>query len=242
MTALISVLSIIGTTTGAGMLVPQMLRLRRHPSTEGVSAKWIGVGLAMNSWWLAYSVASELWGLLPVSVVSIGLYLDIARSFVRLSPASPRRAIAVGSVMIGWIPAAFLSVAGWPAAGLAIGLCYGIQFVPAAVTVWRADRLDGVSPATWILAVIEAGAWFAYGVLTGDPALLIGGGGGGLMAIAILYGLLEKRNGRSWEKGAGTRRNVGHRPGYDTSLGGDGRRSGRRESRPQQSWRTAARR
>lgn len=191
MTGLIFILSIVGTTTGVGMLVPQVVRLRRQASTEGVSAQWVGVGLAMNTWWLVYSIAIGLWGLLPISIISIVLYGDIARSLKRLSPVSSLAAIVAGGLMIGWIPAVALSVGGWSGAGLAIGLCYGIQFAPAAVTAWRVDQLDGLSPITWVLALIEAAAWFAYGFVTADDALLVGGGGGSVMAAIILIRFLE---------------------------------------------------
>lgn len=35
---------------GAGMIVPQVVRLRRQRSTDGLSGSWVGVGIAINSW------------------------------------------------------------------------------------------------------------------------------------------------------------------------------------------------
>lgn len=186
MAIVLTALSVVGTATGAGMLVPQAVRLRRRSTLDGVSAKWIGVGLTMNSWWLVYAVTTRLWGLAPLAVLSILLYTDIARSALRIGGARLTNDFVKGGALLGWLPAAFLVAHGWPGAGLAIGLCYGLQFVPAAAEAWRSESLNGLSPTTWILALIEAVAWFIYGLLTGDVALLVGGAGGSVMAAAIL--------------------------------------------------------
>lgn len=186
MTTSLAMLSIVGTTTGAGMLLPQVFRLRRRGTLDGVSAKWVGVGLAMNSWWLAYALATGLRDLIPLAAISILLYADLARSIVRLSGRGSTIKMAKGGLLLAWVPAVFMPAAGWAGAGLAIGLCYGIQFMPAAFEAWRADRLDGLSPATWVLALIEAVAWFTYGFLAEDTALVVGGGGGSVMAAIIL--------------------------------------------------------
>ena len=95
--------------------------------------------------------------------------------------------------MLGLVPVAFLLVRGWAAAGLAIGLSYGIQFLPAVLTAFSSEQVKGIAPTTWVLALVEAVVWFAYGTSTGDPALLVGGGGGTIMASLILVRLASAK-------------------------------------------------
>jgi hypothetical protein len=40
------------------------------------------------------------------------------------------------------------------------------------VTAIRGSRLEGLAPATWYLALADAGLWGAYGLAVGDPALI----------------------------------------------------------------------
>ena len=51
---------VVANVMGAGMIVPQVARLNRLKTTEGISAAWIGVGLAMNLWpgWVGFCCRS----------------------------------------------------------------------------------------------------------------------------------------------------------------------------------------
>ena len=167
----LSSMLVVANIMGAGMIVPQVVRLRRYRNTRGISASWIGVGLAMNLWWVAYGLASGLWGIIPVSAVAFLLYL------------------ATGMVGVGIVPLPALILDGWATAGVVVGLCYAVQFAPAALTALRSDRLDGVSPTTWAMAGTEAAVWLVYGVNQGDAALVVGGGGGLTASLVILIRL-----------------------------------------------------
>lgn len=188
---MLTVLLVIANVAGAGMIVPQVVRLRRHSVVEGLSGAWIGVGLTMNLWWVAYAVNEGLWGIVPVSISGLALYAIIASQLNRIVGAEALYPLAVGGLTIGVVPVPFLLIGGWPAAGLAIGLCYGVQFAPAALTALRSERLDGMSPTTWMLAWIEAAIWLSYGAATNDAALLVGGAGGTLMASVILARMVQ---------------------------------------------------
>jgi uncharacterized protein with PQ loop repeat len=83
-------------------------------------------------------------------------------------------------------PLPALLVGGWEAAGLAIGLSYGIQLAPAVFAAFRTRELDGVSPGTWVISLVEAVLWLAYGAMISDIALLAGGTAGVVMATAML--------------------------------------------------------
>jgi hypothetical protein len=97
--------------------------------------------------------------------------------------------VVTGSIVLGMVPLPFLVVGGWRAAGLAIGLCYGMQLVPAVVAACRSGELGGLAPSTWIMAWIEAVIWLVYGAFVLDPALLAGGASGAVMS-AIIIGRL----------------------------------------------------
>lgn len=180
------VLLAVANVMGAGMIVPQMMRLRRRRVVDGVSGVWVGVGIAMNMWWVAYAIEGTLWGILPVSAAGVFLYSVMAREYVEIVGGRSLPALAVGSLGLGMIPLPFLVLSGWGLAGLAIGFSYGVQFAPAAISAVRARQTAGISPTTWIMAWIEAAIWFTYGFAIDDLALLVGGGGGTLMASIVL--------------------------------------------------------
>ncbi len=199
----IAVLVAFANVLGAGMIVPQVLKIQRSRDFDGVSGIWVGVGIGMNLWWVAYALQAQLWGLVPVSVAAIVLYSMIGVQFSELVGAEGRRSLALGAFGLGSIPLPFLLFSGWSAAGLAIGLCYGLQFAPAVLTALRSDKLGGISSVTWSMALGEAVIWFIYGISEGDRALMVGGGGGALMALVILVRLyshtpLQTAKHNSW--------------------------------------------
>jgi uncharacterized protein with PQ loop repeat len=180
---------------GVGMVVPQVLRIHRVRSVEGVSIAWIGVGIAMNGWWSAYAVASGLWGLLPVSIGAGALYFIMTAQVIRLLGWSALRPLAIGAFFFGMVPLPFFLAGGMAAAGVAAGFSYGGQFMPAVVASLRSTALAGLSPTTWTMAWIEATIWVIYGTSVDDLALIIGGTGGALASTVILIrlGSLRRR-------------------------------------------------
>jgi uncharacterized protein with PQ loop repeat len=182
----LSILVAVATVMGAGMIVPQVVRLHRTGLVDGLSGAWVGLSLAMNGWWIAYASAEELWGLLPVSVAAFALYAVIAVQYARVVGWDGARRLVTGLVPAAVLPGVALLTGGWTTTGLAIGLAYAVQFSPALVAALRAADLGGISPATWTMAWVEAVIWCAYGAVMGDLALMIGGGGGTVMASVIL--------------------------------------------------------
>jgi uncharacterized protein with PQ loop repeat len=83
--------------------------------------------------------------------------------------------LAVGALGLGMIPLPFLLVGGWQLAGVAIGLSYGIQLLPAVLAACRSSALAGISAATWLIACAESAIWLVYGTAIDDAALLLAG-------------------------------------------------------------------
>lgn len=182
----VTIMIVIANVMGAGMAYPQASKLIRTGNTRGVSGVWAGVSLTMNIWWLAYGLANDLWGLVPVSAVAAVLYAAIIAAYLRSVGRQGVAGVALGALVLGMVPAPFLAVGGWTVAGLAIGLCYGMQLVPAVVAACRTRELHGVAPSTWIMAWVEAAIWTVYGLFVADVALLAGGVSGAVMASVIL--------------------------------------------------------
>lgn len=183
------VLLIVANVLGVGMIVPQVLRLRSQRSAAGISSAWIGVGLAMNLWWIAYGVSQGLSGMVPVSVGGALLYAVIAAQLHQLVGLSAVRMVVRSGLAIAAVPMAFLLLSGWTAAGLTIGLIYGVQFGPATLAALRSKDLRGVSGSTWVMALGEAVIWVIYGWSQVDVALVVGGAGGTMMSAITLVRL-----------------------------------------------------
>jgi uncharacterized protein with PQ loop repeat len=174
------------TVLGSGMAFPQARKIFRTGRVEGVSAAWAGVSAALNAWWLVYGISEGVWAVVPVSALSLALYLIIAVLIVRRAGPSSLTAIVRGGVALGMVPAPFLLVGGWQLAGTVVGLCYGLQLLPAVVEAYRNSDLVGVAAGTWVIALVEAGLWLAYGSVVADPALIAGGASGVAMSALIL--------------------------------------------------------
>ena len=188
-TALITISVVLANVLGAGMAYPQAARLVRTGRTDGVSGVWAGVSTSMNLWWLAYGVTAGLWGLVPVSVVAAALYVVIVGALVRAHGRAVLGPVALGALGLGLVPLPFLLLGGWALAGIAVGLCYGLQLVPAVVAACRTRDLSGVAAATWLMAWTESAIWLAYGWSRVDAALVAGGIAGTSMATIIIVRL-----------------------------------------------------
>jgi uncharacterized protein with PQ loop repeat len=189
MPLLLNLLVVVATVLGSWMAFPQARRIARTRRVDGVSATWIGVSLAINAWWLAYGLVAGVWALVPVSIISLALYGVMAWFFVLSVGRSAIPGLALGMFGLGMVPLPFLLIGGWELAGVAVGLSYGVQLLPAVVASLRTSALSGVSSTTWIIASVEAALWLVYGLGVGDIALTLAGFVGVVMASVILVRL-----------------------------------------------------
>ncbi len=189
MNMLLNLIVIVATVIGSAMAFPQARRIARTRQVDGVSATWIGVSVAINGWWLAYGLAADIWALVPVSVISLVLYSTMAWFYVSSVGRRALAPMAVGVFVLGMVPLPFLVAGGWQLAGIAVGLSYGVQLLPAVVASLRTRLLSGVSSTTWIIAATEAALWLVYGLAVADLALILAGAVGVAMAGVILVRL-----------------------------------------------------
>jgi uncharacterized protein with PQ loop repeat len=186
---LLNFLVVAATVLGSWMAFPQARHIARTRRVDGVSAAWIGVSLAINAWWLTYGLVAGVWALVPVSIVSLLLYGVMAWFFVLSVGRAAVPGLALGLFGLGMVPLPFLLIGGWELAGVAVGLSYGVQLLPAVVASLRTSALSGVSSTTWIIASVEAALWLVYGLGVGDAALTLAGLVGVVMASVILVRL-----------------------------------------------------
>ena len=184
---LVGFLVLAASVLGVGMLLPQCVRLSRHQNLDGVSAGWIGSGGAVNAAWLAYAMLQGLPALLPVSVGALALYCWMLIQ-LRESPTRTTRALRIATACVAGFAAVTL-LWGVAALGVALGFAYTAQFAPAAWESSRQQNLEGASPATWVMAFIEAAIWMLYGLTIAETSLIIGGFGASAAALIILSNL-----------------------------------------------------
>ena len=180
-----NVVGIVATAVTFVHVVPQIVRLLRTGRVEGVSAAWAAVALVLNFGWMAYVIAEEFWITIPsivIAIVSFGsaLYL-MYRSGADVRPGALMSAtVAVASVGIQL-------VAGWTVLGTVLALSNGLYLGPPVVTAWRSHTPAGVSPLTWVLAVLEGLLWGFYGVLVAaGPIIVFGATEASLSALVLL--------------------------------------------------------
>ena len=192
----LSALLIAATALGIAMVVPQIVHIHRTRSTDGVSIMWIGVGVALNSWWTVYAIGAGVWGLTPVSVSGMALYVTMLVQFSQLHGLRSLGGFLGGAITFALLPLPALLLGGIEAAGIVVGLCYAVQFLPAVIESLRAETLHGLSLSTWAMALGEALIWAIYGASVADNALIIGGTGASVASLMIVGQICRVRKPR----------------------------------------------
>jgi hypothetical protein len=155
--------------------------------SHGVSAQSALNAVASDVGWLAYGLAAAL---PPVWVcAALAVPLDTWTTCL-LRRRVQFRTLAFG---VAWVVA---MIVGWLAGGaLGLGTVLGasvvVNHVPAVWAALRGDRLDGIAPATWLIALADAGLWGGYGVLVRDPALIAYGTILVVASVVILFRLWQ---------------------------------------------------
>lgn len=160
-------------------LLPQPMRLARTGVPDGVSPmSALNIALTEVAW-LVYGLVE---GLLPVWAVSLPA-LPLALWAVVLLRRSTTRRDLLGAA--AWLSVIVVS---WALGllGVALALSIVVNHGPQLWTALRSDRLDGLAPATWWLAIVDAATWAAYGVAVSNAELLLYGAVLSAIAMVIL--------------------------------------------------------
>lgn len=196
MTVWVTAVVVVASVLGAGMAIPQALKLVRSRRVEGVSTAWAAMSAMVNVWWAIYGFGGGDWAIIPVSVVSVMAYLAVMMALVRHGDAAVGGVVVrmmASAVAIGVIPLPALWLGGWPAVGVVLGVLYGVQLMPAVVAVYRSLDVSGVSATTWVIGWVEALLWGIYGLAVLDAGLMTMAVVGVAMASAVLARLFVGR-------------------------------------------------
>jgi uncharacterized protein with PQ loop repeat len=162
------VLGWMGSALFLARLVPQPVRLWRQGVSHGVSVQAAVNTMVSDVGWLGYGLVA---GLPPVWVcATLAIPLDIWTTVLLRHKMALRTAV----FGVGWVA---VLAAGWVLGGaVGLGSVLGasvlVNQAPQVWTALRGDRLGGIAPATWMIAIADAGLWGGYGLLVGDPALI----------------------------------------------------------------------
>ena len=158
----------VGTVLG----IPQVVRLVRTRSVEGVSLAAWQVILGLNVGWLVHGfLIRQLNMIVPNGlgmIVTLMILRLVARERRRPLPRTLLPGMAIGAVMVAvdlvFGSATFGAFAVIPAIFANIG---------QSIELVRAPRVWGVSPAFLVGAVLNQALWLAWGLLVADPGTVI---------------------------------------------------------------------
>ena len=156
------------TALSVAFVWPQVARVYRQHTVEGIAPKGTLHGGVASTLWMLYGLAL---GDPAISVANAAVVL--AMSLIAIAADPPRRAAArvavataVGVAVVGGVGLAVSpSLVGWLA--IVVG---ATSVLPQTVHVLRAPSLHGVSVPTYALLCVTTLSWASYGVGIGDPA------------------------------------------------------------------------
>jgi uncharacterized protein with PQ loop repeat len=159
-----TLLAVLASAVFLARLLPQPLRTLRTGQVAGVSVlAAMNAGIADLAW-LAYGLSS---GIVTIWLVSIPAILASSWTFLLLRRTVTRRDLTAAGT---W--AAVVGGAAW--AGLLTFALAGTVVVACGPALWSAYRARhpvGIASGTWLIALLDAGTWGAYGLDIGSRAL-----------------------------------------------------------------------
>ena len=188
-------LGYLGAALGVAMVVPQIVRIVRHPSLPGVSPlSWALTGLSCLLW-LTYGLRTGALPQIPGNVllvcgaVAVVLLVKTPTSRGRRTTTTSRGrrtamlvvaaallelvACVISPQSVGYLAFAIGTVSTWPQLYDSFGN-------------WRAHLNSGVSLSTWGLRIASQVCWISYAVGTSDMPVGIGGCVALLTAVAMV--------------------------------------------------------
>lgn len=163
----------LGSVLGVVMVVPQIVRILRHPQLPGVSTlSWSLTALACSTW-LIYGLRTGSTPQIPGNV----LLVSGAVAVVLLAPARHSRLARVATISAAGVAAIVLAwlIPGHDVGylGFSIGLFSTWPQLYDSVGNWRARISSGVSVSTWVLRIGSQLCWLAYAIGASDLPVFI---------------------------------------------------------------------
>jgi len=167
----VAVLGPICTALSVSLVWPQVIRVYRLNTVEGLAPNGTLHGLSACTLWTMYGVARGV-GPLIVSNGAIGVaMLMIAAAQIRHRRLGIGKllAVATGILVLGTAALAVsTSLAGWTA--IVVGVT---SILPQTVHAAKAADLSAVSLPMYGLLLLNAALWSVYGLLIGDHLIIV---------------------------------------------------------------------
>jgi uncharacterized protein with PQ loop repeat len=176
----------LGAALGVAMVVPQIIRILRHPSLPGVSPiSWTLTAFGCLLW-LTYGIRSGALPQVPGNLLLICGAIGVAL-LVKSPTSRARRAVllAVGAGLLESI-ALVIPPQGVGYLAFAVGTVSTWPQLYDSVGNWRAHLNSGVSLSTWGLRLASQVCWLTYAVGTSDVPVGVGAVVAGLTGVAMI--------------------------------------------------------
>jgi uncharacterized protein with PQ loop repeat len=164
-------LGYLGAALGVVMVVPQIVRIVRHPALAGVSPlSWSLTSMACLNW-LIYGVRTDAAPQIPGNVLLVSGAVVVVL-LIHHSVSRARRAMLLAATNAVLVTIAFIIPAdtvGYFAFG--IGLFAGLPQLADSIANWRGHINSGVSVSAWSLRIGSQSCWLAYAIGTSDLAV-----------------------------------------------------------------------
>ena len=151
--------------------VPQIVRLVRTRSVQGVSGPTTWLGLTINAGWVTFGIAR---GLVPVAVLSLAYVVGYSAIAYLLLRGGNRSGLVTATVSAAAIVATAVAF-GWTVLGTALALTVAVQFIPQVALAWRGADLTALSAGTYVVCGLDGIVWGGYGILHAEAPLVLYG-------------------------------------------------------------------
>lgn len=166
-------LAYLGSAIGVAMVIPQILRIVRHPHMGGVSPWTWAITAASCTTWIAYGVRTGSMPQIPGNI----LLVSGAVAIVLLVPAAWSRTVRAVGLALATAAMVALSLLLSPEAAGFFALAIGLTGMWPQVfeTVWlrRGMGPSAISLTSQLLKVVSQLCWLAFAVLTLDVPVLV---------------------------------------------------------------------
>jgi uncharacterized protein with PQ loop repeat len=150
---------------------PQVVRVYRQGTVEGIAPKGTLHGASASGFWMIYGLARGDAAIALANAAVVLAMVLIAVQQIRHHAMPARLLVLTGlGVLAASVVALAISpaVLGWLA--IAVG---ATSVLPQTVHVLRTPVLTGVSVSMYVLLCLTALSWAVYGVLIGDPLVVV---------------------------------------------------------------------
>jgi uncharacterized protein with PQ loop repeat len=166
-------LGYLGSALGVSMVVPQIVRIVRHPRLAGVSPLTWAITTVSCLLWLTYGARTHQIPQVPGNA----LLISGAAAIVLLVPSARSRlwrAAALGTCA-ALLVAIGLTMPAHDVGYLAfsIGLFGSLPQLVDSVHTWRIGATSSVSVSSWTLKLVSQISWFLYGIGVHDQPVII---------------------------------------------------------------------